>query len=545
MNRPVTTGTFILALAAAAYVLRFGSNVPIGDEWCHISDVLAHPFSFDWLIAHHNEHRYPLGKLLWVSALLATGYDFRAGMFITIGLLTAASLLLTAAAKRVRGWASIADLIVPALLLHWGHSFNLLMGYQVVFSLFVFGFAGTVWAAVNVTPGNVTRPAMIGGLFAVIAVQSGGFGVAAAAALVAWLGGCVVLRIRDRGPRWQIESMTLLILPIAIASYTGWVVATFPDERQVTVAHDILNLPVGILRFLACGLISIPTSAGSRVPLLAFTAVCYLTASWALLRDWLQDRDRRRNIAGLAMLLAAELAIAVAVAWGRGCIVGDRFVSPSALGLCLVWVILAGWGPRTRFTMVVASITAVILLGLNVPPAVAFGQLFRQSAKNFEADLRAGLPPVYIIGRHGGSLTVFLGDLAVTPLGELRDRGIGPFKTVAADPLLLTAPITLEPVQLVSPPPMRVPLPAPGRHVAGLRVHVEQKILTSYQLLWLRWRERSTGAGHAWQVMPKFLPGKSTVVFKIDGDPVELSIEPDGTMQGLTLTSAEWLVERD
>ena len=110
----------VLAVADGWYVFTQGSPLPIMDEWDLLAKTGDGHLTFGWMIQHHGEHRFPLPKLLWLTALRVTGYDFRAVMFVTLTLLVAASILLMWTARRVRGRQHPADALFPALLLHWG-----------------------------------------------------------------------------------------------------------------------------------------------------------------------------------------------------------------------------------------------------------------------------------------------------------------------------------------------------------------------------------------------------------------------------------------
>ena len=108
----------------------------------------------EWAFAHHVEHRYPLAKVLWLGAVRASGWNFRAPMYVILGLLTAAAVMLVWTARGWRGRQSWADAVIPVALLHWGHSHNMLFGFQINFALVVYGVAGWVWAAGRPAPGG-------------------------------------------------------------------------------------------------------------------------------------------------------------------------------------------------------------------------------------------------------------------------------------------------------------------------------------------------------------------------------------------------------
>lgn len=512
MTRLVALGTLALAAAAVGYVLRFGSDVPNTDEWDYVARVVG-PFPVGWLIEHHNEHRYPLARLLWLGSVRLAG-DFRAPMLLTVALLTATSLLLTTAARRWRGTASVGDLLVPALLLHWGHAFNFLMGYQVAFGLYALGLAGVVWAV------TADRP-HLGGLFAAVAVQSGGFGLAVAAPLAFWLG-------------WEARRRpTVVLWSLAIIAYSGWITLTLP----VFARPPEIDPVDGVVADLAIGLGLWVAPLGRA----AWWAAALAVGGWCILAATVA----RRNPGFLAVLAAHGLAT-VAVGYGRGdWAIGDRFVTPSAVGLAIAWVLL---GRRGRW---IGLPLAVLVVGLNTGPGYRYGKLSREQNKTFLADLQNGLPPVFLSGKYGGGLTFLTTDGLVAGITGLRDGGWRRFRDAAHDPPFTPTPVAgFQPVRLAcgndpfvpdGPPPPAIPLPPSPGPVVGLRARGEQHFPMGYQVLRLRWTDMA-GVAHTAEATPKVVPGRFTVAFPIGGPAVDVRLEAATPMLGLDVAEIEWLI---
>src|SRR5438105_3263931 len=101
--------TALLTVAGAWFVTTYGSRLPVMDEWDLLSEWLACDSTAEWLIAHHNEHRYPLTKLIWLSSLRATGYDSKPLLYLPFALLVASSAALLQVARRIRGYQHAAD----------------------------------------------------------------------------------------------------------------------------------------------------------------------------------------------------------------------------------------------------------------------------------------------------------------------------------------------------------------------------------------------------------------------------------------------------
>lgn len=541
--RWVTAGTLALAAAAVGYVLRFGSNVPNTDEWDAVVGPLAADFPWGWVIAHHNEHRYPLGRLVWAAGLRATGFDFRTGMLVTVGLLTATSLLLTDAVRRLRGTARMADLIVPALLLNWGHGFALLMGYQVAFALFGLGLAGVAWTAVRGKP-------LAGGLFAAVAVQSGGFGLAVTPPLVAWLLIQAWRAARGPGQRWRAAA--LVGMAVTLVGYSGWVAVTLPPDRAVLARLGAWEFAIAVVQYLQIGLgpRAIPPDPTARL-IGGCVAVAVYLAAFTVIGRTIRIRPAA---VGLGLVLAGSVLVAGAVAWGRGVALAERFVTPSAAGLTVGWVAVAGltgW-PAGRAGNLVGLVMAGLVVGLSVGPGYRYGMAFRGAVREFERDLRSGVPPVFLAGKHGGAPPFVVGDRVADRIPQLRGRGAVAFALAAADPpltpipadgpfpLLLECP--LDPFLPGGPPPPKVLIEAPSRTVVGFRLRVEQHHHMGYQLLRLHWKDRATGTDREATAMPLAVPGRGSVAFRLAADPSAVWLEPGCPMLGLTLASAEWLV---
>src|SRR5262245_43637739 len=152
----VTLFVLWLCLFAAGliYVNRYALTNPYVDEWAFVPVLLGEKPAGPWLWELHNEHRFPLPRLVYVGLFRLTG-DLRAGCLVSlIGIsLVAAGLMYLA--RRVRGRASLSDAVFPLLLMHVGQGENLYMGYQLAFMLTATLAAGLL--AVMVWPESSLR----------------------------------------------------------------------------------------------------------------------------------------------------------------------------------------------------------------------------------------------------------------------------------------------------------------------------------------------------------------------------------------------------
>ena len=152
--RVVLVGWAALSISAFALVLRYGQNIPAWEEWYYLPVFFGDSPRVPWLFERLHEHRYILGRAVFLVGFDLSGGDFRAGMFLSAGLLSAAGWVLARAAAEAQGRADGADLLLPALMLNLAGYENLLLGYQVQFTLNVLLAAVFLRLAVNFEPGK-------------------------------------------------------------------------------------------------------------------------------------------------------------------------------------------------------------------------------------------------------------------------------------------------------------------------------------------------------------------------------------------------------
>ncbi len=125
----------VLTLAGLCFVAIYGLPFPFGiDEWLWVGQATGNePVTFSWLWSQHNEHRMFLPRLIYLGLGAITGFDFRAGRFFNVFMLSGLSLAMMKAARAVRGKTLLCDAFFPLVLLHWGQFDNLIWGFQLNF----------------------------------------------------------------------------------------------------------------------------------------------------------------------------------------------------------------------------------------------------------------------------------------------------------------------------------------------------------------------------------------------------------------------------
>jgi hypothetical protein len=548
--RAVTVGC---CLTAGWFVAKQGTPyLPVQDEWLELYQHLETPFG-EWAFGHHNEHRYPLGRAVWAGVLRATGYDFRAPMFASVGLLTAAAVLLQLAAHKLRGFTHPIDALPVVLLLHWGHAFNLLMGYQVTFVWLAYAMAGWVWCGVNWGAGKRVGWAWGGAAYAVSLLFGGGFGLAFTPVVAAWLGYSGVTLARDR--RW-LSAGLFLLLAVGAVGYSAWVYRTMPPLRteRLNPVRQPGKWLTGSAEFLGGGVGEWgPEHEGGPLRWSATAAVlgAFAGAAWAGGRwVWKHPPRRRAGVTVLAVLAGATgCALAVGLVRTGGTL-GGRFATPAAGGLAVAVTVLGvairtgrGWSLTTA-----AGVLAVAgLLGwLNYTPAHRLAYDLRSSLHGLKTDLQAGVPPTVLAGRHGGGFGVLVGDFALDILPRYKRHAVGVCSQMADDPPFAAVPVSgvtlpavpTDPTAALAQPdgfPIRLPEPPPGafavrlRMAAGLGMRHQPLTCT-----WTRPTAGSSSAHASWDGRAGHL------VLTFDGRPTDLTISGYRGLQ--PIEAVEWLV---
>ena len=114
------------------YVSRYALVNPYVDEWAFVPVLFGDRPAGPWLWELHNEHRFPLPRLIYLGLFRLTG-DLRTGCYVSFLGISLAAAGLIRLARSVRGRSRIADAVFPLLLMHTGQGENLYMGYQMAF----------------------------------------------------------------------------------------------------------------------------------------------------------------------------------------------------------------------------------------------------------------------------------------------------------------------------------------------------------------------------------------------------------------------------
>lgn len=546
----VTIATLGLTAAAVGYQLRFASAVPFQDEWDlvpELADYAADGRLWDWVALRHNEHRYIPGRAVYAWLMTVSGYKFGFGMATTVGLLGLTALVFATAVRRLRGRSSWGDVLIPATLLNWGHGFNLLMAYQVVYALFALAAAGLVW--VLATDRGRRRSDVVAGLAVLgVAVNGGGLGVALVGPLGLWLLYRMSVRWVDGAvPGWW--AVGTAVVPVTLtAAYVTWVVLGVQPYPESIAPPTPWLKAAAAGQFLAMGF-------GLWVPDYFWQGIGLATAVYAgttglLVRAWWLTPSERVRAAGLLAILAGLVVAAAAISWRRGYGLHEHYPTPSGIGLCVAWAVIARYGVgRPTVTLATAGmVLAVALVAANLGPAWRLGTVRKMYARDFQAAVREGLPPGFLAHRFYG---VFLPDDRFRErLDGMRRHRIAGMEVTPPDPPVRGVPVVPPPAGLppcsypeyVTGPPA-VTVEAPGRQVVGLRVEIELDRDPSWLELRLVWEPVGGGKPKVAKVYPAIRQRRQVTTFWVNDVPTAVRLEPGCPTFGVVIRRAEWLID--
>jgi hypothetical protein len=434
---PATSATFpvrsalvatwaVFTLGALGFVALLGTDAPYADEWEFVPALLGDEPAGPWLWRQHNEHRFPLPRLIYL-ALFRLTHDFRSGMLFQVALLSALALGLMHFAARLRGRPHWSDAFFPVSLLHIGHWENFVMGYQLCFALYAVLATGLFAVALTATRATAFRSGLIAGVLALLIVTTGGSGLVVALPVCGWVAYLAAVVWRGGAKGGALLLLLFAVLPLV---YLG---AYFVDYHKPDRHPDLLADPVGVLR-TAGEVLGVSFGMGFVLVwwLVAVGVVVLGVLTGALLvRRWKLDPDGRSGVVGLLAVAAGVAGVALAIGVGRGNWgAGQGLWSRYSL---LVWPLLAAaylaWVKAGRkWVPIVLCVVAALAFPGNMGVGMQMGAMIKSKYSAIEADARVGLSAEQIVARqfpassHQGQE-----ERAVRAIPLLRAAGVGIF----------------------------------------------------------------------------------------------------------------------
>ena len=433
----------IAAFGAAWFVHTQSPRMPLYDEWMLLDQYVQSPDLWSWIIAHHNEHRFPLTKAIWIGILRQTGFRFDEPQYLTFGLNASAGVLALWTARWRQGRSHPLDAILPMLFLHFGHGLNWVMGYQLGFALMAYCTVGWMWTAAAFGREFRVRWAISSAAYTVPILLCGGFGLGFAPAIALWWLYLAARFFRLRAPVAALAIGFGAALTIGYSAFNYLTLppligpATSPFDQPL----DVLGVAAG---FLLVGLGPWPTYENPfsiLAPIVGIPVVlAYGFGSLALARRIWHERAADAGRVALALVILGTLILAFAAGRSRPAAIIDRYAVVSACGLVALYLsrVRPAMAGRSRKSMAIWGAAAALVAGglylVNREPGIHGAYRLRESSHGVAEEIEAREAPIFIMGRHSGNISMMSADRDFGLL-RLRDAGIPPFDRLPDDPV--------------------------------------------------------------------------------------------------------------
>ncbi len=444
--RVLVWGTWLAMLAAAFWVMyATGHNIPLAEDWLMVAPLTGkEPNLADWLWRQVNEHRIPVPRLILLLLLQSTGGDFRVGGFFNVVLLGLLAFVAILAVRRLRGGRTrVADAFFPLILLHTGHSANLLMGWQVVFVFPTVLTCAVILAFTGARNWFDSWPkTLFLGISVVIMPLCGANGLLFVPFLAGWFTYWGVRQWRTAPPRSTPRRTSAFLVGaagVAVAlSALYFVGYEHPWWNPPSPGITATLKTAAKLAAMGFGPVASRSWPVSIAVALGILLTSLAVAAYGVLRT--KGTERQRAL-GVFLLFGNVLVFALAVGYGRAGWVPtiglpSRYVLLTVPALFASFFIWELYGPA-RLRKVFHGglfLTALVLLPFNARVGrTHFGDWYQQGAVAVERDIAAGVSQTEVATRHQQFLIHWWKPQELEQhIQLLREAGIEPFARLKA-----------------------------------------------------------------------------------------------------------------
>ena len=529
----------VMTAHACLFVSRHGYNLPRLDEWEFVPMLFGNENSVRWAFARHNEHRFPLARLVYLGLHMATGHDFRAGMWLTVALLSACAAILGLAARQLRGCSALIDLSFPVLLLNVGQAENLTMGYQITFTLTV-AFVTLFLAAVAWSDRLGGRGvAVLCGVATLGVALGGGIGWAFAPALGAFTLWRVAAASRQSRHPARVAAC-LAAAPVLAGLYVLGSVVELRLGGGTRPPNDFATVVRVAFEFWT---VSLGGAGQVGYPLPGLVAIGCVAEALLYAAGALAGRQpERQPVLAAAAVIVGAVVLSVVIGVTRPLGNESRYAAFGGLALCAAVVARARPGPRGPLAapgvlLIPAFAAAVAWQDWRVGRDFVETHEVRTAMLN--RDVRLGLPANALAERHVlFPVAAYAHAFEVLyASGHKSLRGAGPPRAFRVVPIPLPADAVLPAFDGVDPAPVwQLALPGPMT-MDALRLEVEcpdARYREVYRLELPATPDESAGVTSVW-----LTPGLRTVLFRVEGTLDRIVVRPVERTAGLKVTRCE------
>ncbi len=397
----------VMTLAVILYVRQYTRNVPYMDDMALVGMMTGNqPVSLEWLWSQHNEHRPVLSRLLLAGLTRFVQNDFRTGLYFNAAVLSLSAAMMLLLVRRLRGWSSVTDCLLPLSILNIGQSGTLTIGFAL--NLVMSAWISFELIALVVLSGRRSSwsLALCFGLCLVLLPLCGGSGLVMLPPLVLWLIGYVSWNWysrEDRAPGGIARAIAMGLLMACsaiVASYFSGYVR--PAHHPVTP-----SLAATVSTTLECLSLVIDPNVGTYWKPAGLLVALLIGATMVRLAIvGMQAPGERPRAIGLIAIILSMLGIAVAVGlsrsgFGPGTGRADRYITlmtPLLAALYIAWLIYV---PERARRWLQGGFLLVFALGVpgNTIYGIRLGERIRLAERRVERNLITKVPASLLIGR--------------------------------------------------------------------------------------------------------------------------------------------------
>jgi hypothetical protein len=468
-TRRFVYGTWaFMVVAGLFFVLRYPDSGPIIDEWEFIPALTNEEPLVPWLWKLHNEHRFPLPRLIYY-ALFQVTHDFRTGCLVSLAGMSALALGFIHVARRLRGRLHFTDAFFPISLLHLGHWENYLMGYQLCFMLVALLAGMLLVVLLNTRRDNLFPRGIQAGLLGCLLMLCGAGGLAFGPPVAVWVLALAgwLLCSEDR---WRMaKAVFLMLLAAVMLAYIALYFHGYarPEHHppsagvwpSLKIAFEALSMAFG------------PAAIGLwPVSLLIIMALAAYACA-LLLKRIIRDTAERPRALGILSYLAAVGGLAFGIGWGRSGFPDENMGFASRYGW-IVWPALgalyflglvyerhrwpnwlnkaemflaakfAALGGRWRalrlrsrpeWLALALFAAAVLMWPFNFGTGLIVGEERRADRARWQADVCSGMNAAELTERYYGMYPEYLQERIRVGVDLLREHGISYYRPLPPD----------------------------------------------------------------------------------------------------------------
>lgn len=529
-----------MTVLAGVFVARYGQNLPRQDEWEFVPVLYGVDSRWDWIFARHNEHRYILARVAYLLLDTLSNHDFRVGMWVTVALLSASSLLLIHLARELRGRSHPIDVFFPVLLLNAGHCENLLMGYQIAFTLTAFFLVVLLRVMVRVEQLGPFGAGLRAGILLLAIMLGGGVGLVFVPGISLW----IVVQAFRTGRSWR--SVGLLVCPLLALSFAAYCGYETLRNPPISPRNDATATMWHALEFLTQGLGGVGRFGWPVLGVILLAVQVDVAVS--LVRVILFRPSDRYRALGWLVVLGSVWLLALVIGHTREATTDFRYTTLSCLAVCVCLLTAARyvrWRPRLGPGALVLLASAAAVAYCDWLYGKQFADVYVVRYHALKIDIKSGVPVDLIAERH-----------PIFPVPEFRgsfrllhERGFPTLRDAAP-------PQRLKAIEVPLPPNAKVPgwavgegpiprltftLPQP-RRVKAIRVYFTSEDSRYFEYYQLHWTSPGNADPRMSSVLPWIVPGDATTAFWIDDTVSGFWLQVGHPSKGLTLKRVELLV---